>query len=168
MIVGHRANAFPAGAAGYNEAMPPRSEKNSEKSGEKNSEPNGEHSLAIAPPEEPSTGASLTPQSFEKGIEELEAIVQELERGELSLEDSILLFEKGMAISNACRQQLADAEIRVEVLLRKGSKMVAEPFGAGTAPTTGRGVGDRRSLPSANLPESATGGETNNDDDIPF
>lgn len=138
--------------------MPPRSEKNSEKSDGKNSEPNGEQPPAIAPSEEPSTGTPMTPQSFEKGIEELESIVQELERGELSLEDSILLFEKGMAISNACRQQLADAEIRVEVLLRKGGKMVAEPFGAG----------GRRSLSSSTSPEPATGGETINDDDTPF
>lgn len=162
MIVGHRASAFPGGAARYNEAMPPRSDKNPA--------PSGETPLALAPSEESSTGVALTPKSFEKGIEDLEAIVQELERGELSLEDSILLFEKGMTLSNACRQQLADAEMRVELLLRKGGKMVAEPFGAGASPASGRGAGNRNALSSANSPESATGGETFSDDDtsIPF
>lgn len=141
--------------------MPPRSEKNTE--------PGGENRAAAPPPEEKAASAPLTPKSFEKGIEELEAIVQELERGELSLEDSILLFEKGMALSNACRQQLADAEIRVEILLRKGGKMTAEPFGAGNAPANSRS-GERQTSASTASPDSALGDESNSDDDvsIPF
>lgn len=139
--------------------MPPRSEKNTQ--------PSSENSLALMPAEPNSERVSLTPKSFEKGIEELEAIVQELERGELSLEDSILLFEKGMALSNACRQQLADAEIRVELLLKKGGKMVAEPFNAGTAAKS-RSAGDLPTPSSATGAETATGGETISDDDIPF
>lgn len=149
------------GAARYNGAMPPR--------GEKNTEPGGENRTAAAPQEGNAAGTPVTPKSFEKGIEELEAIVQELERGELSLEDSIVLFEKGMALSNACRQQLADAEIRVEILLRKGGKTIAEPFGAGTTPPNSRSS-ERQAPTSAASPEPGFGDESNSDDDvsIPF
>ncbi len=141
--------------------MPPRSEKNPE--------PAGEIRTVTPPSEERAASAPLTPKSFETGIEELEAIVQELERGELSLEDSILLFEKGMALSNACRQQLADAEIRVEILLRKGGKMTAEPFGSGAAPPNSQS-GERQMPPSATSSDAAFDGESNSDDDvsIPF
>lgn len=141
--------------------MPPR--------GEKHTEPDGQDRKGMPLQEENAASAPLTPKSFEKGIEELEAIVQELERGELSLEDSIVLFEKGMALGNACRQQLADAEIRVEILLRKGGKMTAEPFGTGAAPPHSRS-GERQTPTSATSPDAAFDGESNSDDDvsIPF
>jgi exodeoxyribonuclease VII small subunit len=68
------------------------------------------------------------PASFEAGIAELETIVKEMESGELPLERALQLFEKGMQVSEACRKQLAEAETRVEVLLRRGQQVVAEPF----------------------------------------
>lgn len=67
-------------------------------------------------------------ESFESCLSELESVVGELERGELSLERSLELFEKGMALSESCRKQLEDAETRVEMLIRKGGKVEAEPF----------------------------------------
>ena len=67
---------------------------------------------------------------FEAGLEELEKIVKELESGELPLERALLLFEKGITLSEACRKQLEEAESRVEILIRKGEKVQAEPFQA--------------------------------------
>jgi exodeoxyribonuclease VII small subunit len=55
--------------------------------------------------------------SFEEQLAELEKVVEQLERGELSLEDSVGLFEKGMQLSEACKAQLASAESRIQVLL---------------------------------------------------
>ena len=66
--------------------------------------------------------------SFEAGLQELELIVKEMESSELPLERALELFEKGMQISEACREQLQEAETRVEILVRKGDKVVAEPF----------------------------------------
>jgi exodeoxyribonuclease VII small subunit len=67
-------------------------------------------------------------QSFEACLEELEKVVKELEAGDLSLERSLELFERGMSLSDTCRHQLEAAETRVEMLIRKDGKMTAEPF----------------------------------------
>ena len=69
-----------------------------------------------------------TPPSFEAGLQELEQIVKEMESGELPLERALELFEKGMNISENCRKQLEEAETRVEMLVRKGDRVQAEPF----------------------------------------
>ncbi len=66
--------------------------------------------------------------SFEAGLDELEKVVQELEAGDLSLERSLALFERGMSLSDTCRKQLEEAETRVEMLIRKEGKIAAEPF----------------------------------------
>ncbi len=66
--------------------------------------------------------------SFEAGLDELEVVVKQLESGELSLERSLELFEKGMTLSETCRKQLLDAETRVEMLVRKEGKVQPEPF----------------------------------------
>ena len=67
-------------------------------------------------------------ESFEASLDELEKVVKELEAGELPLERSIELFERGMNLSDACRKQLEEAETRVEMLIRKEGKIAAEPF----------------------------------------
>jgi exodeoxyribonuclease VII small subunit len=67
--------------------------------------------------------------SFEEQLAELEKIVDQLERGDLSLEDSVSLFERGVHLSNACKAQLSSAESRIQVLLdpeRKGPVRVEE------------------------------------------
>ncbi len=66
--------------------------------------------------------------SFEACLDELEKVVKELEGGDLSLERSLELFERGMELSESCRKQLEEAETRVEVLVRKEGKLTAEPF----------------------------------------
>lgn len=136
--------------------MPPRSEKSSEKA--------ARTTLDAAPPEAALANAPMTPDSFEKGIEELETIVQELERGDLTLEESILLFEKGVALSNACRHQLEEAETRVELLMRKGGKMIPEPVADGAEFTRSSSSGGAAAAGSG----AATGNEFSDDDSIPF
>ena len=66
--------------------------------------------------------------SFEAGLAELERIVKELEKGDLPLEQSLALFENGMRLSADCKRQLEEAETRVEMLIKRGTEMVAVPF----------------------------------------
>ena len=68
------------------------------------------------------------PESFEAGLEELEKIVGQLEAGEMPLEKSLALFERGVALSEACRKRLEEAETRVEILLKKGRELEPQPF----------------------------------------
>ncbi|HEY2018791.1 MAG TPA: exodeoxyribonuclease VII small subunit, partial [Bryobacteraceae bacterium] len=56
-------------------------------------------------------------ESFEACLDELEKVVKQLEAGDLSLETSIALFERGMGLSDTCRQQLEQAETRVDMLI---------------------------------------------------
>jgi exodeoxyribonuclease VII small subunit len=67
-------------------------------------------------------------ETFEASLDELEKTVKQLEAGDLSLERSIELFERGVNLSDTCRKQLEDAETRVEMLIRKEGKIAAEPF----------------------------------------
>ncbi len=60
--------------------------------------------------------------SFEEQLGELEKVVEQLERGDLALEDSVGLFERGMQLSEACKRQLASAESRIQVLLNPREK----------------------------------------------
>jgi exodeoxyribonuclease VII small subunit len=66
--------------------------------------------------------------SFEVGLQELELIVKEMESGDLPLERALELFEKGMRLSETCRKQLEEAETRIETLVRKGDRVIPEPF----------------------------------------
>ena len=70
----------------------------------------------------------LPVESFEACLDELEKVVKELEAGDLPLERSLALFERGMSLSDTCRKQLEAAETRVEMLIRKEGRIVAEPF----------------------------------------
>ena len=54
---------------------------------------------------------------FETSMQELEGIVQKLERGELKLEESLVLFERGMALTQDCRKALDAAELKVKTLV---------------------------------------------------
>jgi exodeoxyribonuclease VII small subunit len=66
--------------------------------------------------------------SFEERLTALEAVVERLERGELSLDESVRLFEEGVQLSNACKLELERAEGRVQVLVETagGGVQVAE------------------------------------------
>ena len=68
------------------------------------------------------------PLSFEDGLQQLEAIVKDMESGDLPLERALELFEKGMNLSEACRKQLEEAETRVETLIKRAGEVVPESF----------------------------------------
>jgi len=57
--------------------------------------------------------------SFEESLTKLEEIVAQLERGDLPLEDSVLMFEEGSRLSAECRKQLEQAEGKVEMLVKQ-------------------------------------------------
>ena len=56
--------------------------------------------------------------NFEEALARLEAIVAELERGELPLEDSMRIFEEGIRLSKVCLKMLEEAEHKVEILVK--------------------------------------------------
>ena len=56
--------------------------------------------------------------TFEKSLEELELIVNSLESGDLRLEESLELFERGVKLSRNCRERLANAERSIEILMK--------------------------------------------------
>jgi exodeoxyribonuclease VII small subunit len=60
----------------------------------------------------------LSEKTFEIALEELEATVEQLESGELSLEEALAAFEKGVGLVKYCNQKLTDAERKVELLVR--------------------------------------------------
>jgi exodeoxyribonuclease VII small subunit len=69
------------------------------------------------------------PSSFDDGLDRLEALVQLLENGHLSLEEALQRFEEGVALSQGLHQQLADAQRRVEILRQGlGGEYRAEPM----------------------------------------
>jgi len=55
--------------------------------------------------------------SFEEQLAELEKVVEQLERGDLPLEENVALFERGAELSRACKAKLSDAESRINVLI---------------------------------------------------
>jgi exodeoxyribonuclease VII small subunit len=82
-------------------------------------------------PNVPTSPAKTTADtgSFEEQLAELEKLVDQLERGDLTLEQSVDLFERGVHLSNACKAQLSSAESRIQVLLdpeQKGPVRVEE------------------------------------------
>jgi exodeoxyribonuclease VII small subunit len=67
--------------------------------------------------------------TFEESLKQLEKIVDQLERGDLPLEESIRLFEDGVVLSAACKQELDTAEAKVQMLMKeRDGSMRAEPF----------------------------------------
>ncbi len=93
-------------------------------------------------------------ERFEDALNKLEKIVSQLEEGDISLEESLKLFEEGIRLSRLCNQKLDEAEKRVEILIKgEDGTLKAKPFapstGSGQAPLTGSGQ-----APSANLRET--------------
>ena len=66
--------------------------------------------------------------SFETSLEELEALVDRLEAGDLPLEAALAAFERGVALTRHCALQLETAERRIEALVREGENWVTRPF----------------------------------------
>jgi len=64
-------------------------------------------------------------KDFEAAIAELEAIVKKLEEGDLALEQSLALYERGVQLSRFCHAQLEEAERRIEILNERGELKAA-------------------------------------------
>lgn len=65
--------------------------------------------------------------NFETQLEELESIVEQLETGELPLEESLKVFEKGVKLSRQCQQLLSEAEQKVTILMENQEQDFAAP-----------------------------------------
>lgn len=96
----------------------------------------------------------MSEMSFEKALEDLEKVVEKLEKGDLSLNESLSLFEKGVKLAKFLREELEKAEKKVEILLRDEKGQVkAKPFQLEGEEDAGE------------QDESSGGGENNN---LPF
>lgn len=65
---------------------------------------------------------------FEQALEDLEATVERLERGDLPLEEALKQFERGIGLARSCQAALKQAEQKVEILLQKTPDATPEPF----------------------------------------
>jgi exodeoxyribonuclease VII small subunit len=65
---------------------------------------------------------------FEESLAELESLVERMESGEMSLEDSLKAFEQGIKYTRDCQNALTKAEQKVQLLLQKNGQMEAQPF----------------------------------------
>lgn len=70
-----------------------------------------------------------TNKKFESALEDLEQVVEQLESGELSLEDSLAAFEKGVGLVKFCNQKLNEVEKKIELLVKdKEGKLQLKAF----------------------------------------
>ncbi len=69
-------------------------------------------------------------KKFEVAMRELEDIVKRLESGDLPLEESLKIFEEGVALSRYCFKKLEEAEKRVSILIKDEGGIKREPFEA--------------------------------------
>ena len=65
---------------------------------------------------------------FEKALEQLEGIVEDIESGDLSLENSLKSFEKGIKLARQCQEQLSKAELQVQKLIEENGELKASPL----------------------------------------
>jgi len=66
--------------------------------------------------------------NLEKALSELEKLVEEMEQGNLSLEESLKRFEKGIALTSDCQETLQKAELKVQELMEKNGKLLENNF----------------------------------------
>lgn len=72
--------------------------------------------------------AKAQPVSFEDSLSRLESIVSQLESGDLPLEHALEIFEDGVGLARLCQSHLAEAERKVEMLLRERGELKTVPF----------------------------------------
>ncbi len=71
----------------------------------------------------------MSEKKFEEAMKRLELIVESLERGDLSLEESLKIFEEGMILLHFCSKKLEEAEEKVTLLIKEsGGKVTQQPF----------------------------------------
>lgn len=66
--------------------------------------------------------------SFEESLSELESIIQNLEQGDVNLEDAMALFERGLNLSQTSQTKLKDAEQKIQILMNKNGQQQLENF----------------------------------------
>ncbi len=67
---------------------------------------------------------------FEQSLTDLQSLVERLENGELSLEDSLTAFEQGVRLTRDCQAALAQAEQKVQILMERDGELEEAPFDA--------------------------------------
>jgi exodeoxyribonuclease VII small subunit len=67
---------------------------------------------------------------FEQSLDALEKLVEKMEHGEMSLEDSLAAYERGVGLYRRCQSALEEAELRVRLLTDPQNPVAAEPFAA--------------------------------------
>lgn len=65
---------------------------------------------------------------FEKSLDELEKLVERMEQGDLTLEESLKSFERGMELTRHCQKALDEAQQKVDQLLEKDGEIQVAPF----------------------------------------
>lgn len=65
---------------------------------------------------------------FENQLRELENLAERLEEGEMSLEESLQAFERGVRLTRECQQALSAAELRVQALIEENGRLIATPL----------------------------------------
>ena len=66
--------------------------------------------------------------NFEKDLQELECLVEKMEGGDLSLEDSLVHFERGIALTRSCQKALTEAEQKIQILLADDGLQKLQPY----------------------------------------
>jgi len=66
--------------------------------------------------------------NFEKDLQELEDLVEKMEGGDLSLEASLVHFERGIVLTRACQKALTEAEQKIQILLAEDGTQKLQPF----------------------------------------
>jgi exodeoxyribonuclease VII small subunit len=72
---------------------------------------------------------------FETALAELEALVEKMEQGDLSLDESLAQFERGVQLTRSCQKALKEAEQKVQLLLEKDGQKSLEPFDSDNEPS---------------------------------
>ncbi len=84
---------------------------------------------------------------FEDALKKLEEIVSDLEKGELSLDESLAKYEEGIRLSKICSRQLEAAKSKVELLMKSGGKFELSPFEEAAEEEKGRAKHKRAKRP---------------------
>ena len=66
--------------------------------------------------------------SFEKSLKQLEKIVEDLESGDMSLEESLKSFEKGIKLTRQCQEELSKAELKIQRLIEENGESKTVPL----------------------------------------
>lgn len=116
--------------------------------------------------------------SFEHALSQLEEIVTELEQGESPLDESIARFERGVSLARRCEDRLNDAEKKLAMLIKKGTRILEVDMETGETLSERDDPGDAiepADTPGAEADEAKAppGGQQSllggtGDDDIPF